>query len=177
MDKLTIKLEKRSLTLDPSLTYTVYGEELTAEQAAKTDFSHLDFWLDQKMVLQDLKLHQEASFLYHPVLVADINKHKEASVYWGKNHHQALAIFKRQNVGKSEERTVEERVLAKPLPNANNISSRKSQTVKIVDEMGYGRSAARELVNAYLDEHGMKYINLSPKQLALKVDESARLPV
>jgi len=65
--------------------------------------------------------------LYHPEVVASILKHHEASEYWGKDHFDCLALFKR-NATKIKVDLTLERKLSMPVEtNSSKIKVNKSR--------------------------------------------------
>lgn len=172
MTTKTLILPEGEVTLNNDLTYMVYGENLTADQLLKVDFSHLP-WLDQKCLLDDIAIKQEVNMLYHPAVLASILKDETASEYWGKRPDEALTIYKRNASTKKVDLNIE-RKLAKPVdPKTSAIRNNKARVVTRLEKLGYHRDAAKLYVKEFLDTNGIKYLNLTPKELATLVDEYA----
>lgn len=170
MIPITIILDEGTVTLDPNITYQVYGATLTAHELFKVNFSHLP-WLDQKMLLQDIATKQEVIMLYHPEIVASIFRDEEASEYWGKNHFECLTLYKRNATKVKVDRTVE-RKLSKPVkPNDPHIRMTKTRAIDALVKLGYDRATAKLNMADFLAEKGNGYLNFTPSELAKHVDE------
>lgn len=170
MKPFTLILDEGTITLNNDLTYTVYGETKTAKEVSQMNFRHLP-WLDQKMLLQELELKQEIIMLYHPEIVASIFADHESSEYWGKNHFECLAIFKRTATKVKVDR-IEERLLKKPVETNNPATKvKKSTVVTGLVKLGYDRDTAKLCIAEFLAEKGIGYLNLAPAKLIKYVDE------
>jgi hypothetical protein len=170
MPPKTIILDEGMVTLDPDLTYQVYGEKISADALSKIDFSHLN-WLDQKMLLQDIEIKQEVIMLYHPIIVASIFKDEEASEYWGKNHFECLTLFKRNALKVKVDRTLDRKLSKTVELNNPHIRMTKTRAIDGLVKLGYDRATAKLNMADFLAEKGIKYLNLTPSELVKHVDE------
>jgi hypothetical protein len=170
MPQISLILSEGTVTLDPDLTYQVYGESLSAKSLSKLDFSHLP-WLDQITLLQDIEVKQEVIMLYHPIIVASIFKDQETSEYWGKNHFECLTLFKRNALKEKVDRHLE-RKLSKPVElNNPHIRMTKTRAIDGLEKLGYDRATAKLNMAEFLAEKGNGYLNLKPSELVKHVDE------
>lgn len=172
MEKYILELPEGQFELNTDQSYNVYGETMFAIDIVELDFDHLP-WLDQIMLLRDIRLSDEISILYHPEVVQSIHEEIDASPYWGKDRYEALATFRRLQTKQvvDEKR---ERKLLKPVVWDGNMRSKKAKVTRGLAAMGYDRKFALDMTNRFLEEKGDGYMNFSVKEIEKEVDEFAR---
>ena len=171
-NETVLHLIEGSLVLDPDRTYTVYGETMFAIDIINLDFEHLS-WLDQTLVLRELELTNSISILYNPEVIDSLYQLQEASPYYGKDQYEVEATYRRlQTSSKTEAMT--ERRLAAPIVWTPTLKSKKGKVRTRLIAQGYARHYVIEMVNKFLEVRGEKYMNLTVKDIAERVDEFIR---
>ncbi|WNC67533.1 hypothetical protein RI845_13525 [Thalassotalea nanhaiensis] len=171
---LYLRCEEGEIKLNPDLTYNVFDQNMTAKQLAKLNINHLP-WLDQTTALQEIENFQKLSILYHPDIVSSLITEEENSIYWGKREHEALIIFRRETVNKSEDDLSEsqrKRLIASPYDiTANKARVKKHSIIKQLVSLGYHKDSAQSLFDDFMDKNGIGHMNLKAGDIVTLIDE------
>jgi len=171
METFTVTVGNYSVDLDPKKDYMLYGAPISVRQLVKEDFSHIKERLDQRLLIQSLRIWNNVPVMFHAKVLKSLHVEQENSIYYNKTQEEMAIVFRRDKTSDRADKK-EQVQLNKDVDLTDQVVlNRKYRCTNKLVDMGYDRTIVMEMFETIFEEQGTGIMGLKPARIIEILDE------
>ncbi len=176
MSSNVLEFGRYTINVNPKAEYDYLDGIITGAELLKMNFSHVTYWVDQKILSREISIWNRVPVCYHPQVQQSLYKDQEESPYWGLDTYDQLKVFKRMQHKYTAEKLREEE-MKKEVDLSTQSMHNKQYKVrnKLVDELFIDRAIASDYLSEIIEKFGSGIMNYRVPEIVRKIIDYKRL--